>query len=119
MYVITALAEFRDEETGNHIRRTQEYMRLIAKRMQESAVYAEYLTPERTAQIIKSAPLHDVGKIAIPDNILLKPGRLTLEEFDVMKTHSIRGHEILSPAIKSLGKTGGGRNSATDNPFAP
>jgi putative two-component system response regulator len=107
MHVITTLAEFRDCETGNHIRRTQEYMRLIAEKMQDMPEYAGYLTPERTGQIIKSAPLHDVGKIAIPDTILLKPGKLTQEEFTIMKTHTTRGHGILAQAIKNLQETGG------------
>ena len=65
------------------------------------------LSPEKTVQLITSAPLHDVGKIAIPDTILLKPGRLTPEEFEVMKQHTIRGDEILSKAMKNLGETGG------------
>lgn len=107
IYVITALAEFRDSETGNHIRRTQEYMRLIAEKMQDMPEYAQYLTAERTSQIVKSAPLHDVGKIAMPDTILLKPGKLTVEEFAIMKTHTTRGDEILSQAMKNLGETGG------------
>jgi len=107
VYVITALAEFRDGETGNHIRRTQEYMRLLAEKMQDIPEYAEYLTSDRANQIVKSAPLHDVGKIAVPDTILLKPGKLTPEEFAVMKTHTTRGHDIISQAIKNLGETGG------------
>ena len=107
IHVITTLAEFRDEETGNHIRRTQEYMRLIVDEMSRFAEYADALTADRRLQIINSAPLHDVGKVAIPDTILLKPGRLTIEEFDIMKSHSIRGHEILSQAMKNLGDTGG------------
>ena len=107
IYVITTLAEFRDEETGNHIRRTQEYMRLIAHKMQGLPEYANEFTPERTDQIIKSAPLHDVGKIAIPDNILLKPGRLSTEEFEIMKTHTTRGYQILSQAIKNMKESGG------------
>lgn len=107
IYVITTLAEFRDEETGNHIRRSQEYMRLIAHEMQKLPDYADEFTPERTEQIIKSAPLHDVGKIAIPDNILLKPGRLTTEEFEIMKTHTTRGYQILSQAIKNMKESGG------------
>lgn len=107
IHVITTLAEFRDEETGNHIRRTQEYVRLIADNLKKLPEHAEYLTLERTAQIVTSAPMHDVGKIAIPDSVLLKPGRLTSEEFEIMKLHAIRGYEILSQAKKRLGETGG------------
>jgi putative two-component system response regulator len=107
IHVITTVAEFRDEETGNHIRRTQEYMRLIVDEMSRFAEHADELTAERRIQIINSAPLHDVGKVAIPDTILLKPGRLTAEEFEIMKSHSIRGYEILSQAMKNLSDTGG------------
>lgn len=107
IHVITTVAEFRDEETGNHIRRTQEYMRLIVEEMSRFVEHADSLTPDRRVQIVNSAPLHDVGKVAIPDTILLKPGRLTAEEFEIMKTHSIRGDEILSQAMKNLGDTGG------------
>lgn len=107
IHVMTSLAEFRDEETGNHIRRTQEYVRLIVHAMQDIAEHTEYLTANRTIQIINSAPLHDVGKIAIPDAILLKPGKLTEEEFDIMKLHTVRGYEILNQAQKNLGEIGG------------
>ena len=107
IHVITTLAEFRDEETGSHIRRTQEYMRLIVNEMCRFAEHADNLPSDRQVQIINSAPLHDVGKVAIPDTILLKPGRLTAEEFEIMKSHSIRGDEILTRAMKNLGDTGG------------
>jgi putative two-component system response regulator len=107
IHVITTVAEFRDEETGNHIRRTQEYMRLIVDEMSRFAEHAEALSTDRRVQIVNSAPLHDVGKVAIPDTILLKPGRLNAEEFEIMKSHSIRGHEILNRAMKNLGDTGG------------
>jgi putative two-component system response regulator len=107
IHVITTLAEFRDEETGNHIRRTQEYMRLIVNEMCRFAEHAAFLDGERREQIVISAPLHDVGKVAIPDTILLKAGPLTAEEFEVMKSHAVRGDEILSQAMKNLGDTGG------------
>jgi putative two-component system response regulator len=107
IHVITTLAEFRDEETGNHIRRTQEYIRLIADNLKKFPEHAEYLTAVRTAQIVTSAPMHDVGKIAIPDSVLLKQAGLTKEEFEIMKLHSIRGYEILSQAKRNLGETGG------------
>lgn len=107
IHVMTSLAEFRDEETGNHIRRTQEYMRLIVHAMQDIAEHTEYLTATRVTQIINSAPLHDVGKIATPDTILLKPGKLTEEEFEIMKLHTVRGNEILNQAKKNLGPIGG------------
>lgn len=107
IHVITTLAEFRDTETGNHIRRTQGYIRLIAENLRSYPEHAGYLTAARTAQIVTSAPMHDVGKIAIPDNILLKPGKLDAAEFAIMQLHAIRGYEILSQAKKNLGETGG------------
>jgi putative two-component system response regulator len=107
IHVTTTLAEFRDEETGNHIRRTQEYMGLIANKMRLLPEYARDLSAERVIQFVNSAPLHDVGKIAIPDTILLKQGKLTEAEFEIMKLHTIRGFEILSQAKKNLGENGG------------
>ncbi|MBK1718842.1 response regulator [Thiocystis violacea] len=103
IHVMVSLAEFRDEETGNHIRRTQEYVRRLGGWMLRQGYHPGILTPVTVDQIAQAAPLHDVGKIAIPDHILLKPGRLTPEEFAIMKTHSTRGHEILEQARKSMG----------------
>ncbi len=105
--VITSIAEFRDEETGNHIRRTQEYVRLIVDKMRYDPEYAASLGDELAAQVVNSSPLHDVGKIAVPDAILLKPGRLTAEEFEIMKLHTVQGDLILTQAKKNLGETGG------------
>ncbi|NEX21938.1 two-component system response regulator [Thiorhodococcus mannitoliphagus] len=104
IHVMVSLAEFRDEETGNHIRRTQGYVRLLGRWMLEQGIYPERLTVASVDQIAQAAPLHDVGKIAIPDHILLKPERLTPEEFAVMKTHATRGFEILEQARKSMGE---------------
>ena len=75
--VMVSLAEFRDECTGNHIRRTQEYTKVLAQQLACSAKLAKQLTMPQIELIAKSAPLHDIGKIAIPDHILLKPGKLT------------------------------------------
>lgn len=107
IHVITTLAEFRDEATGNHIRRTQEYVRLIAESASKYPEHRTYLTPGKILQVVNSAPLHDVGKVTIPDNILLKPGPLTPEEFEIMKLHSARGDDLLARAMKNLGNTGG------------
>jgi two-component system response regulator RpfG len=79
--------EYRDEETGNHIIRMAKYSRLIAE--------ALGLAPEECDCIELAAPMHDIGKIGVPDQILLKPGRLSAEEMDIMKTHSQIGYEIL------------------------
>ncbi len=106
IYVMVSLAEFRDECTGNHIRRTQEYVRLLAIELAKLPHYSALLTPAYIEQMSKSAPLHDVGKIAIPDHILLKPGKHTPEEFAIMKTHAERGYEMLRRAGEHMGEQG-------------
>lgn len=106
IYVMVALAEFRDECTGNHIVRTQEYVRLLAQALSKNPRHRDLLTPEFIELMTKSAPLHDVGKIAIPDHILLKPGKLTPEEFTIMKTHAQRGADILTRAGTHMGERG-------------
>jgi putative two-component system response regulator len=103
IYVMVSLAEFRDETTGNHIRRTQEYVRMLATQLSKSPHHAAHLTPGNIEQMSKSAPLHDIGKIAIPDNILLKPGKHTVDEFAIMKTHAQRGFDILKRAGSHMG----------------
>ncbi len=104
--VMVSLAEFRDESTGNHIRRTQEYVRMLALELAKLPHYSELLTPGYVELMSKSAPLHDVGKIAIPDHILLKPGKHTPEEFDIMKTHAQRGYDMLKRAGDHMGEQG-------------
>ena len=79
--------EYRDEETGNHIIRMAKYSRLIAEQLGMSAMEAEVIE--------MAAPMHDIGKIGIRDDILLKPGKLTVEEYEVMKSHTVIGHDIL------------------------
>ena len=92
---MAALAATRDHETGNHIRRTQHYIEVLARHLQDNPRFTQALS-ERTIELLfKSAPLHDIGKVGIPDNILLKPGKLDEEEFEVMKTHSILGRDAL------------------------
>ena len=104
---IASLAETRDNETGNHIRRTQHYVRCLAEHLrdhpQRYPQFAAQLQPRDIELLYKSAPLHDIGKVGIPDRILLKPGKLTAEEFEVMKTHTTLGHEALVTAEHSLG----------------
>jgi putative two-component system response regulator len=104
--VMVSLAEFRDENTGNHIRRTQEYVRQLAIELSKLDHYKEQLTPHYIEQLAKSAPLHDVGKIAIPDGILLKPGKHTPEEMVIMRTHAQRGYDMLKQAGNQMGERG-------------
>lgn len=100
---LASLAETRDNETGGHILRTQHYVKALAEKLSQTAKHSAYLTPQTIQLLYKSAPLHDVGKVGIPDNILLKPGKLTDEEFDIMKKHPQIGADALEVAEKQLG----------------
>ena len=100
---MASLAETRDNETGNHIRRTQHYVRALAERLSGHSRFQSYLTRERIDTLFKSAPLHDIGKVGIPDRILLKPGRFEPGEFEVMKTHTTLGYEAIAQAEAQLG----------------
>jgi putative two-component system response regulator len=100
---MASLAETRDNETGNHIRRTQHYVRLLALRLHRSPRFRAHLGHAAIDLIFKSAPLHDIGKVGIPDRILLKPGRLTPEEFEIMKRHTTLGREAIEAAERQLG----------------
>ena len=101
--VVTSLAETRDQETGHHIRRTQSYVQLLAERLSQDPRFHEALTAAAIATLYKSAPLHDIGKVGIPDRILLKPGKLTAAEFEVMKTHTTIGCAAIERAEAQLG----------------
>lgn len=103
--VMVSLAEFRDEETGHHIKRTQLYIQALAKEAAKS--YSDMAITENQISIItKCAPLHDVGKITTPDEILLKPGKLTDDEFAIMKQHTQKGYDILCRAADQMGHYG-------------
>jgi putative two-component system response regulator len=95
---LARLAEIRDPETGNHLRRTQAYMNVLARRLALDPRHAPTLTPRTIDLIVKSAPLHDIGKVGIPDYILLKPGKLTPEEWTIMQTHARLGAEAIEHA---------------------
>lgn len=99
---LASLAETRDNETGNHIRRTQYYVKELAEELVAMGHYTEALKPEEIELIYKSAPLHDIGKVGIPDSILLKPGKLEPEEFRIMMTHAELGAKALDYASDSL-----------------
>ncbi|MCL1824662.1 MAG: response regulator [Betaproteobacteria bacterium] len=93
--VVAELVEFRDRKTGGHIARTQQYLDLLVKKMLKNGVYLEEISSWDLTFLIPSAQLHDVGKIAISDTILNKPGKLTPEEFEIMKTHATRGVDAI------------------------
>ena len=99
---LSSLAETRDNETGNHIRRTQMYVRLLALRLQSHPRFKEFLTDDNIDLLYKLAPLHDVGKVGIPDHILRKPGKLTPEEFEIMKTHAELGANAIAVAENEI-----------------
>jgi len=99
---LASLAETRDHETGNHLRRTQNYVRALALQLRQHPRFQLFLDDETIQLLYKSAPLHDIGKVGIPDHILLKPGALTAEEFEVMKTHTVLGGEAIAAAEKLL-----------------
>jgi putative two-component system response regulator len=101
--VVTSLAEARDQETGNHIRRTQFYVKTVAEKLSRDERFRSVLTPQAIATMYKSSPLHDIGKVGIPDHILLKPGKLTPEEFEIMKTHTSVGCLSIMRAEAQLG----------------
>lgn len=96
------LAETRDNETGNHLRRTQTYLRTLAIKLREHPRFRDFLTDDNIESLFKLAPLHDIGKVGIPDYILLKQGKLTTEEYEIMKTHPTLGGDALAAAEASL-----------------
>lgn len=89
------LVENRDGSTGGHIKRTSLYVKLLAETLKRRGLYEDILTKEYMENLVKAAPMHDIGKISIPDSVLQKPGRLTDEEYNVMKQHAARGGEII------------------------
>lgn len=96
------IVEARDGVTGQHIKRTSAYVEIITKALQEDSRYKEILTNEYTELLIAAAPLHDIGKIAIPDAILTKPGRLTEEEFKIIQSHCEIGAQIIVETLSSV-----------------
>lgn len=103
IYAISSLAETRDNETGAHIIRTQEYIKAICLYLKDKPKFSGILNEELIELIYKSAPLHDIGKVGIPDSILLKPGKLTEDEFTIMKGHPLIGKKAIEKAEKQSG----------------
>ena len=97
------LIESRDSSTGGHVKRTTQYVKLLAEGLKNRGYYAEILTKDYMKNLIKAAPMHDVGKIAVPDAILQKPGRLTPDEFELMKLHAQKGGEIIQESFSRMG----------------
>ena len=100
--IMADLVESRDQSTGMHIKNTASYVELIVDKMMEEGIYADEISEKFKKDIVASAPLHDIGKIVISDVILNKPGKLTDEEFEKMKTHSTAGKEIINSVINTV-----------------
>jgi putative two-component system response regulator len=100
---LAKLAEFRDPETGEHLERMREYGKLLANKLRELPKYNKRISDDFVENLYKSMPLHDIGKVGIPDRILLKPGKLTEEEFEIMKRHTVIGGDALKAAIELAG----------------
>ncbi len=98
------MAEHRDTETGGHIHRTRAFVKALAEGLFRQGKFMEILTPEYITLLYKTAPLHDIGKVAIPDAILLKDSRLTVEEFEEMKKHTTYGEEVIDKLTMMAGE---------------
>ena len=96
------LVENKDGSTGGHIKRTTTYVKLLAEELRNRGIYQEELTDEYLENLYKAAPMHDIGKIAVPDLVLQKPGRLTDEEFQIIQEHTVRGGEIIKETFGHL-----------------
>lgn len=103
IHAMTSLAQTRDSETGNHIRRTQHYVRALSRQLQSHPRFDRFLTDRNIDLLFKSSPLHDIGKVGIPDRILLKPGRFESAEMEIMKTHTTLGRDAIEYAESLLG----------------
>jgi adenylate cyclase len=102
---MSSLTETRDPDTGGHIKRTQNYIRLLADYLKNQPGFTRFLDDEAIDLLCKSAPLHDIGKVGVSDRILLKPGRLTDQEFEEMKQHTVYGRNTILVAERKLGNT--------------
>ncbi len=101
---LCALADARDNETGNHVRRTQHYVRTLAERLRGHPAFLDVLSEDSIELMFRSAPLHDVGKVAVPDAILNKPGPLSAEEWQIMRRHPEYGYQVIVQAELELGE---------------
>ncbi|MFC1833992.1 HD domain-containing phosphohydrolase [Thermodesulfobacteriota bacterium] len=104
VFTLAKLAECRDEETGAHLLRIQLYCRMLCDRLAAMEGHAEIITPEFVEDLVQSSVLHDIGKVGIPDSILLSDGPLTTEQFEIMKTHTLIGGEALEESVRKLGQ---------------
>ena len=102
IFALAKLAESRDSDTGAHLERVRLYCRLLAQVLQIRPAFHNVINDDYVRLIYETSPLHDIGKVAIPDSILLKPGKLTADEFEVMKTHTVHGAQTLAAAMNEF-----------------
>ena len=103
VFAYANIIESRDGSTGGHVKRTSKYVELIVNDLKLNGYFNQILTKDYIDNIVKAAPMHDIGKISIPDSILQKPGKLTDEEFDIMKKHTIYGAQLVRKSLSKLG----------------
>jgi putative two-component system response regulator len=102
IFALAKLAESRDPDTGAHLERVRSYCRVLAQHLAGVDKYRSVITPEYARLMYLTSPLHDIGKVGIPDNVLLKPGRLSESEFEIMKTHTLIGARTLDAALQQF-----------------
>lgn len=102
IFSLAELSESRDPETGEHLKRVQSYCMFMAKQVKDIEKYSSSITDDFIENIYNVSPLHDIGKVGIPDSILLKPGKLTKDEFEVMKTHTIIGAQTMEKVLEQF-----------------
>ncbi|HEY2894399.1 MAG TPA: HD domain-containing phosphohydrolase [Pirellulales bacterium] len=102
IFTLAKLAESRDTDTGAHLERVRTYSRILAEQLSELPKYRDRVNAEFVRLIFLTSPLHDIGKVAVPDNVLLKPGPLTQDEFELMKRHTTHGAETLDAALNEF-----------------
>ena len=103
-FALVTLAELRESDTESHLLRVQRYVRVLAEKLKTHPMFAATLTPDYINILCASVPMYDMGTVGIPDRILLKPGRLTLNEITIMRTHTTLGHDAIVRAEKTLGR---------------
>jgi putative two-component system response regulator len=103
IYALATLAEYRDPETGGHIKRTQNYVIALSEHLKKHPKFESFLDDATIEVLYKSAPLHDIGKVGVEDSILLKPGKLTDEEFEEMKNHTVYGRDTIARIEEEMG----------------
>ena len=106
IYAFADVIEGRDGSTGEHVKRTVAYVRIIVEALKENGIYVESLDNEYMELLLRAAPMHDFGKIAVSDTVLQKPGRLTEEEYEAIKTHTVKGADMIKTSLASLEEPG-------------